>query len=86
MRARAPFDCHEATRPDRLSVVVFDVAGYIDLASRIEMRGIRCLYIAGQTAPGGGITIRGADQTALHPKERGSVGHRVPLSATPARD
>ena len=40
-----------------LTVIVFDVAGYITLKPDIEMNNDQCLYIAGQTAPGGGITI-----------------------------
>jgi hypothetical protein len=42
---------------DRLTIVVFGLGGYIDLSSRVDIdRG--CLYVAGQTAPGDGITIR----------------------------
>jgi len=43
---------------DRLSIIVFNVAGVIDLVGRLDVSK-RCLYIAGQTAPGSGITIRG---------------------------
>jgi pectate lyase len=43
---------------DRLSVIVFTVAGVIQLTSRIDVAK-QCLYIAGQTAPGSGITISG---------------------------
>ncbi|MGH7505474.1 MAG: fibronectin type III domain-containing protein, partial [Longimicrobiales bacterium] len=48
-------------RNDRFSFIVFHVAGYITTQSRIEARGKHCLYIAGQTAPGDGVTIRGAN-------------------------
>ena len=51
-------------RDDVLTVIVFDVAGYIMLGSRIELNH-SCLYIAGQTAPGGGITIRAPDIQAI---------------------
>lgn len=46
----------------RLTVVVFRVGGYIDLASRIPVEN-GCLYIAGQTAPGDGIAVRQAAGT-----------------------
>lgn len=42
---------------DALSVVIFDASGYID-APRLQIRS-GCLYVAGQTAPGDGVTIRG---------------------------
>lgn len=42
------------------TVIVFNVAGYIHLTSDIEINNDECLYIAGQTAPGGGITIQRA--------------------------
>jgi len=51
-------------RDDVLTVIVFDVSGYITLGSRIELTH-SCLYIAGQTAPGGGITIRAPDIQAI---------------------
>jgi pectate lyase len=41
-------------------IVVFRVAGRIELLSRIDVRGNdgnSCLYVAGQTAPGGGIWV-----------------------------
>lgn len=55
----------EGSRSDRLSIVTFDVGGYIELESAIELRGRRCLYVAGQTAPGSGVTIRGQDRTLM---------------------
>lgn len=45
------------SQPDR--VIIFDVGGYITLSSEVAMS--RNLTIAGQTAPGGGIAIRGAE-------------------------
>lgn len=56
---------------NRLSVVVFDVAGIIDLSSRVEVRSKRCLYVAGQTAPGSGITVRNWDGQSLFIKGAG---------------
>ena len=43
------------SRPDR--IVVFDVGGVIAITTRIVVR--RNIYVAGQTAPGGGITLYG---------------------------
>jgi len=40
-----------------LKVIVFRVAGYIDSSSAVQFAG-NCLYIAGQTAPGDGVTLR----------------------------
>jgi hypothetical protein len=40
-------------------IVVFDVGGYITLSSEVAMQAN--ITIAGQTAPGGGIGIRGAE-------------------------
>lgn len=50
---------------DAFSVIVFEVAGIIDLLSRIQVRSKQCLYVAGQTAPGSGITIRAVDVKAV---------------------
>lgn len=58
----------EASQDDRLSIVVFRVAGYLDLQSDIELRGKSCLYFAGQTAPGDGITIRRSPGRAFYIK------------------
>lgn len=55
-------DAISRARSDVLTVITFAVAGYIDLSSRIEIdQGASCLYIAGQTAPGDGITVRAWD-------------------------
>lgn len=43
---------------DRPRTIVFDVAGTIQLATPIRVENKSCLTIAGQTAPGKGITIR----------------------------
>ena len=43
------------SEPDR--IVVFDVGGIINISTRIVIH--RNIYVAGQTAPGGGITIYG---------------------------
>src|SRR5581483_9846140 len=40
-------------------IVVFDVGGYITLSSEVPIKS--SITIAGQTAPGGGIGIRGAE-------------------------
>lgn len=45
------------SQPNR--IVIFDVAGYITLATEVALS--RNLTIAGQTAPGGGIGIMGAE-------------------------
>lgn len=45
------------SQPDR--IIIFDVGGYITLSSEVAMS--RNLTIAGQSAPGGGIGIRGAE-------------------------
>ena len=45
------------SQPNR--IIIFDVGGYITLSSEVAMS--RNLTIAGQTAPGGGIAIRGAE-------------------------
>jgi len=56
----------EASNDGRLSIIVFRVAGYLDLQSDIEIRNKSCLYFAGQTAPGDGITIRRSPGRALY--------------------
>ncbi len=45
------------SQPNR--IIIFDVGGYITLSSEVAMANN--LTIAGQTAPGGGIAIRGAE-------------------------
>jgi uncharacterized protein YjdB len=46
------------TRSDRYDVVIFTTGGHIRLNSEISSTSQRnCIHIAGQTAPGGGITI-----------------------------
>ncbi|HYG21154.1 MAG TPA: autotransporter-associated beta strand repeat-containing protein [Verrucomicrobiae bacterium] len=45
------------SQPNR--IIVFDVGGYMTLSSEVPMS--RNLTIAGETAPGGGIAIRGAE-------------------------
>ena len=45
------------SQPNR--IIIFDVGGYITLSSEVAMA--RNLTIAGQSAPGGGIAIRGAE-------------------------
>jgi len=52
-----PGSLREAVETSGPRTVVFRVAGFIDLESRIRT-GSPYLTIAGQTAPGGGITIR----------------------------
>jgi hypothetical protein len=54
----------DRARDDVLSLVTFDVSGVIELERMIEVNK-SCLYVAGQTAPGGGITIRAPDRAAL---------------------
>jgi pectate lyase len=58
----------EASQDDLLSIIVFRVAGYLDLQSDIELRNRSCLYFAGQTAPGDGITIRRSPGRAFYIK------------------
>jgi pectate lyase len=43
-------------------IVIFRVAGIISLESTVHIKGDAnsCLYVAGQTAPGGGIMIKGS--------------------------
>jgi hypothetical protein len=48
----------ESAPDGALKVIVFRVAGYIETLTGINFSG-NCLYIAGQTAPGDGVTIKG---------------------------
>ncbi len=43
---------------DRFDFVVFRTSGTIVLDSRLRTTSARCLYVAGQTAPKGGVTVR----------------------------
>ena len=54
----------ERARDDVLSVITFEVSGVISLEETIKVR-TSCLYVAGQTAPGGGITIRAPTRSGL---------------------
>lgn len=49
-----------ALEADGPRIVVFRVAGVIHLQSAISLAGHPFVTVAGQTAPGGGITLRGA--------------------------
>ncbi len=52
----------DATSPDAFDVIVFRTGGIITLNARIYApRQSSCLYIAGQTAPGGGVLVRAPD-------------------------
>ena len=53
-----PGSLRAAVETDGPRTVVFDVGGVIRLASPLRIREPR-ITIAGQTAPGGGITLRG---------------------------
>jgi len=46
-------------RDDRFDVVIFRTGGLIRLRSEIQRSGAHCLYIAGQSAPGEGISLAG---------------------------
>jgi uncharacterized protein YjdB len=67
-------------RPDRFDVVVFTTGGLIRLESDIYRSGADCLYIAGQTAPGGGLSLVGSglefrnssDVVVRHIRHRGA--------------
>lgn len=65
-------DAVAGSNPSKLTYVVFKTGGTITLNGPIEIaRG--CLYIAGQTAPGGGIQLRGPNDPT----------HRVPPISFP---
>lgn len=59
-------DVIESASNDRFSIVVFRVGGYITLHRRLQAEDRHCLYVAGQTAPGDGITIRGYNGIRFH--------------------
>jgi hypothetical protein len=48
-----------AAKPNHFTVIKFDVSGYIQISGRIvnESQSLRCLYVAGQTAPGDGVNL-----------------------------
>lgn len=58
-------DAIAGSNPSKLTYVVFKTGGTITLNSGIEI-GRSCLYIAGQTAPGGGIQLRGPNDPTHH--------------------
>jgi hypothetical protein len=72
-------------RGDRFDVVVFRTGGLIRLRSEIERSGAHCLYIAGQTAPGGGISLseerlefRSSDDVVVrHIRHRGARSNAI---------
>ncbi len=49
------------TAPETGRIIVFDVGGTIHLKSTLSFKGKKNITIAGQTAPGDGITIAGYD-------------------------
>src|SRR5690606_3354072 len=49
----------EKAHDNELKVIVFRVGGYIHLRSGGVSFSGNCLYVAGQTAPGDGVTLRG---------------------------
>ena len=53
-------------------IVVFRVGGIIELDGEVRIRN-SYLTVAGQTAPGGGVTIKGSGDNALYIYDRGSV-------------
>lgn len=54
----------DSSSSSKMTIVLFDVAGYSILSSPIGIR-YGCLYLAGQTAPGGGFAIIAPDITGL---------------------
>jgi hypothetical protein len=72
-------------RGDRFDVVVFRTGGLIRLTSEIQRSGAHCLYIAGQTAPGGGISLaeqrlefRSSDDVVVrHIRHRGARSNAI---------
>jgi hypothetical protein len=66
--------------PNRLSVVVFRTGGTVTLSGMLRFSR-SCLYVAGQTAPGGGIQLRYPDGQGSHVLwiEPDGSGHDVVL-------
>jgi uncharacterized protein YjdB len=74
------------TRTDRYDVIIFTTGGLIQIQQIEPTARQKCVYIAGQTAPGGGISFRGhkiefrnlQDGVIRHLRHRGghSVGFR----------
>jgi uncharacterized protein YjdB len=72
-------------RSDRFDVVIFTTGGLIRLQSDLYRRGAHCLYIAGQTAPGGGISLVGRrlelrnsnDVVVRHIRHRGANSNAI---------
>ncbi len=65
--------------PKRLSIIVFRTGGTITLSSVLSLSR-SCVYVAGQTAPGGGIQLRspeGAGNVLLHFPRNGSASDVV---------
>jgi pectate lyase len=62
---RGPGSLREALEAEGPRIVVFRVAGIIELNGGIHIQN-PYLTIAGQTAPGGGITIKGSDGNILY--------------------
>jgi hypothetical protein len=51
-------DAFKTKKADVPRTVVFDVGGTIKLKKELRIEGVKGLTLAGQTAPGGGITLR----------------------------
>ena len=51
-------DAIKTKKPEVPRTVVFDVGGTIRLKKELRIEGVNGLTLAGQTAPGGGITVR----------------------------
>ena len=67
-----------AVKPNQYTIIKFDVAGYIGVTGMLEGRNLRCLYVAGQTAPGDGVTIGAPTPAFQGIRLRGNgSGHQV---------